>query len=149
MGAARRLVALFWIALFAVGPSLIAQAPRLLTDATKPTESEHTKGPHGLEGWTLNWPVPGSNYGDQRFAFTLVLARNGHLIHRVQGDPIVWNWMFWSDGRQVAYETGPFHFSMSCVLIDTKSGRRVDTIDCWQELHVDAPDWAKALEKQQ
>lgn len=148
MGASRRLVAFFSIALFAVGPSAFAQQSRQLTDETKPTESEHTKGPHGIEGWTLNSPVPESNHGNQRFAFILVLARNGHLIHRVQGDPIIWNWMFWSDGRQVAYETGPFHFSMSCVLIDTKSGRRVDTIDCWQELPADAPDWAKALEKQ-
>ena len=147
MAAARRLVAFFSIAIFAVGPSPLARASKPSAEETKPTESEHTKGPHGLEGWTLNSPVPGSNYGDQRFAFTLVLARNGRLLHRVQGDPIIWNWMFWSDGRQVAYETGPFHFSMSCVLIDTASGRRVDMIDCWQELHADAPDWAKALEK--
>jgi hypothetical protein len=39
--------------------------------ADKPTESVHVPGPDGLEGWTLNWPVPDLGYGDERFAFSL------------------------------------------------------------------------------
>jgi len=53
--------------------------------------------------------------------FTLVLARNGHRLRRIEGEPIIWKWMFWADGRQVAYETGPLHFGMSCVLADVKT----------------------------
>ena len=142
------LVAFFAIVIFASSVSVLAQAPGPSTRETKPTESEHTRGPHSLEGWTLNSPIPESNYGDERFAFTLVLARNRHVLHRIQGEPIIWKWIFWSDGRQVAYETGPFHFGMSCVLIDVESGRKLNSLDCWHELPADAPDWAKALEVQ-
>lgn len=77
------------IAILAISPSLVSQTK------DKPTESEHRTGPHGLEGWTLESPLPDSNYGDERFAFTLVLARNGHRLRRIEGDPIIWKWMFW------------------------------------------------------
>jgi hypothetical protein len=146
MTTVRRLHALFAIALFSGGPSFLAQAPRPVTNEIKPSESEHTKGPHGLEGWTLEQPVPESNYGDERFAFTLVLARNGKILRHVEGSPIIWKWAFSSDGREVAYETGPFHFSMICYLIDTDSGRRLADYDCFT-YPGSTPDWVIALEK--
>jgi hypothetical protein len=46
----------------------------------------------------------------------------------------------------VAYETGPFHFGMTCVLADVKTGRRMGSVDCYHELPPDAPDWVQALE---
>lgn len=127
------------IAILAVSSPLVSQTKN------KPAESEHRTGPHGLEGWTLEWPWPDSSYGDERFAFTLVLARNGHRIRRIGGAPIIWKWMFWADGRQVAYETGPLHFGMSCVLADAKTGRQLEILDCYHKLPAHVPAWVTAL----
>jgi len=121
-------------------------APQVSPPADKATESEHRRGPAGLEGWTLESPVPNSGYGDQRFAFTLVIARHGHVIRRISGDPIIWSWIFWADGRQVAYETGPFHFGMSCFLVRLPDGHRLDSYDCYHDQPPAKPDWVKALE---
>jgi hypothetical protein len=40
------------IAILAISPPLVSQTK------DKPTESEHRTGPHGLQGWTLEWPWP-------------------------------------------------------------------------------------------
>ena len=127
------------IAILAISPPLISQTK------DKPTESEHRTGSHGLEGWTLEYRLPNSNYGDERFAFTLVLVRNRHRLHRIEGEPIIWEWMFWADGRQVAYETGPLHFGMSCVLTDVKTGRQLEILDCYHKLPAKVPAWVTAL----
>jgi hypothetical protein len=127
------------IAILAISPPLVSQTK------DKPTETEHRTGPHGLEGWTLEYPLPDSNYGDQRFAFTLVLARSGHRFRRIEGEPIIWKWMFWADGRQVAYETGPLHFGMSCILADVKTGRKLEILDCYHQLPANVPAWVTAL----
>lgn len=119
--------------------------PLISQTKDEPTESEHRPGPHRLEGWTLESPLPESGYGDERFAFTLVLARNGHRLLRIEGNPIIWKWMFWADGRQVAYETGPLHFAMSCVLADVKTGRQVEILDCYHKLPATVPAWVTAL----
>jgi hypothetical protein len=114
--------------------------------ADKPTQSAHTPGPDNLEGWTLDSPVPGSGYGDERFAFTLVVARHGHIIRRIPGHPIIWKWIFWADGQQVAYDTGSFHFSETCLLIRLSDGRKLDSYDCYNDLPPVKPDWVKALD---
>jgi hypothetical protein len=132
-----RMYVIALILLFA--PSLFAQT------ADKPTESIHREGPHGLEGWTLDSPLPDSQYEGERFAFTLVLARKGRVLRRFEGDPIIWKWMFWADGRQVAYETGPLHFSMNCVLLDVETGRQIEDYDCYH-MPDNEPDWVIALE---
>jgi hypothetical protein len=128
---------------FALATAVAVQAAQ---PADKPTESAHTPGPDGLEGWTLEWPVPGSGYGDERFAFTLVVARHGHIIRRISGAPIIWKWIFWADGRQVAYETGPFHLGETCFLIRLSDGRKLDSYDCYHNLPPAKPDWVKALD---
>jgi hypothetical protein len=114
--------------------------------ADKPTQSAHRFGPDGLEGWTLDSRVPGSGYGDERFAFTLVVARHGHIIRRISGGPIIWSWIFWADGRQVAYEAGYFHFNETCFLVRLSDGRKLDSYDCYNNLPPAKPDWVKALE---
>ncbi|MGB6690875.1 MAG: hypothetical protein WBE76_23830 [Terracidiphilus sp.] len=115
--------------------------------AEKPVESERRKGPGGLEGWTLLSSIP--NDATQQYAFTLVLARSGHVVRRISGDPLVWNWMFRADGKQVAYESGPLHFGMSCILADIESGRQLATFDCYHKLPDNAPDWVVKLEAMQ
>jgi hypothetical protein len=55
--------------------------------------------------------------------------------------------MFTPDGKQVAYESGPLHFSMSCVLVDIATGKQVGYFDCFQELPDGAPAWVKTLER--
>jgi hypothetical protein len=40
--------------------------------------------------------------GGEKYPFTLVIARNGKVVRRIDGDPSVWNWFFWADGKQVA-----------------------------------------------
>ena len=129
------------LAVAAVG---VAQEPQ---PGVNPSQSAHKPGPDGLEGWTLDWPLAGSGYGDERFAFTLIVASYGHIVRRISGDPIIWTWIFWSDGRQVAYETGPFHFSDTCLLIRLSDGRQLDNYDCYHGLPADKPDWVRALEK--
>jgi len=138
------------VAFLAFAGLIYAQSHRPIKTGSKPSESEHTKGSEGLEAWTLSWPLPDEfNHGDERFAFTLVLARDGHEIRRIEGEPIIWKWIFWSGGKQVAYETGPLHFDMTCVLTDVESGKTLATFDCYHELPPNPPKWVGALEKQQ
>ncbi len=113
-------------------------------DSDRPTPSEHLAGPHGLEGWTLDGPIP--DHPGEKFPFTLVIARNGRVIRRFPGEGFVWRWKFFADGRQVAYESGPMHFVLACVLADIETGKELARYDCAPELPPDAPDWVKTLE---
>ncbi len=67
-------------------------------------------------------------------------------MRRIEGEPIIWQWMFWDDGKRIAYETGPLHLGMKCVLADVRSGRRRETCDCYRKLPAHAPNRVKALE---
>ena len=106
--------------------------------------SAHRHGPHELEGWTLDSTIP--DHGVERYPTALLIARRGRIIQRFKGNAFVWNWMFQNDGKQVAYESGPLHFSMTCVLADVATGRQVGTYDCFGELPADAPAWVESLE---
>ena len=112
------------------------------SQADKPSESSHRAGPNGLEGWTVIYPSPDG----RGYPTTLVIAQWGHVIRRIQGDPLVWKWMFLESGNQVAYQTGSLHFNMGCVLVDIASGRQLANLDCYRELAEDAPAWKKALQ---
>ena len=132
-----------------IGPLVVlaataAAALQFAGGKDKPTESEHRQGPHGLEGWTLNWPDPDNP--DERLPATLIVARNGRVLRRIDGDGMVWRWMFWADGAQVAYESGPKHFGLACVLFDLAKGHEVARVDCYHDLPANGPDWVKALE---
>jgi hypothetical protein len=119
-------------------------APLLSQSQDKPTPSAHQKGPDGLEGWTLNWPNPDRD--GELIPFTLIIARNGHTIRRIEGDPTIWKWIFWADGKQVAYMTGSLHFSATCILADLATGKRLGSYDCYRDLPPQKPDWVDALE---
>jgi hypothetical protein len=128
-----------WATLFLLFVIVRASAQKV-----QPEESAHHRGPHGLEGWTLNSSIP--DRPNEKFPFTLMLSRKGKIIRQISGDPFVWNWIFWADGRQIAYESGPLHFSMQCILVDIATGRQLAKYDCWAPLPENAPNWAKALE---
>jgi hypothetical protein len=118
--------------------------PQAGQTAEAPTESEHRRGPNGLEGWTLNYPFP--DRPEDRYPRTLVVSRHGRILHRFVGQHYVWNWIFWANGRQVAYEDGPPHFAMRCILADVATARELANVDCFGELPGNAPRWLTTLE---
>lgn len=124
-------------------PLLLSVAAHV--SAQDPTLSEHRKGPHRLEGWTLSRSLEGRSTGDV-YPYALIIARDGKIVRRLEGSPFVWNWIFWAGGKQIAYEAGPLHFGMLCTLADIATGRELASDDCFQGLPADAPEWEKALE---
>jgi hypothetical protein len=130
------------LAVFLIAAACSSQAAPA---ADKPTQSEHRAGPDGLEGWTLNYTIP--DHPNERFPMTLVIARKDQVIRKIDGNGFVWNWMFWAGGKQVAYESGPLHFGMACILADVASGKQLASYDRFQGVPDDAPDWLKALGK--
>jgi hypothetical protein len=117
---------------------------QLKRGAEKPTESQHRRGPNGWEGWTLNDTLP--DRPGETFPVKLVLAHNGRVVRQISDGPFIWRWIFIAGGKQVAYETGPLHFSMTCVLLETQTGKRLADHDCFGELPPNAPDWLEQLE---
>lgn len=110
-------------------------------------EGEHQKGPGGLEGWTLSYTLPSFRYPIDRWPLTLVIARNGAVIGRIQGMPFVWRWKFLANGQEIAYEAGPPHGGLGCNLVETSTGHRLGTHDCFHTpLPNDAPEWVHDLE---
>lgn len=136
MQCAGRRLAMFGVLLLAGAAMAHTSLPN------KPIESVHRAGPNGLEGWTESYPF---EHG-QRYPTTLVISQRKHVIRRINGDPFVWRWMFWDDGKQVAYQTGSLHFNMRCTLVDIASGRELANDDCYGDLAQDAPTWEKALQ---
>lgn len=129
-------------------PALSQTKPQTLKsiqDSDGLTPSEHRPGPHGLEGWTLNGPLPDGTE-DDKYPYILVIARNGKEIRRFEGSAFVWKWMFVDDGSRVAYESGPLHFGMSCILADIATGRELGIYDCYHELPDNAPEWVRTLD---
>jgi hypothetical protein len=119
--------------------------PPAAPTAEQPTESDHRHGPNGLEGWTLNYPFP--DRPEDRYPRTLVLSRDGRILHRFVGQHYVWKWIFWANGRQIAYEDGPPHFAMRCILADVATARELANVDCFGELSANAPRWLKMLQE--
>jgi hypothetical protein len=141
MGRTVKAAMCLWILLLFLALTAI---PQSASTSDKPTPSEHRPGPHGLEGWTLDGPIP--DHPGEKFPRTLVIARNGRVIRRFPGEGFIWRWKFLADGRQVAYESGPMHFVLACVLADIETGKELSRYDCFPELPSDAPDWVKTLE---
>jgi hypothetical protein len=125
-----------WLALWSLPIFLVAQSPR---------QTVHVRGPNGLEGWKLTSIIETlENQGP--LPTELVLARRGRIIRHVKDEAFIWNWMFLPDGRHVAYETGPLHFGVDCVLLNIKNGRTVRALDCGNSHGGATPGWVKSLE---
>lgn len=120
-------------------------ADQAATSAEQPSESEHRKGPDGLEGWTRNFQSPDDPA--ESYPRTLVISRHGLVIRQFTGENYIWKWIFWADGQQVAYEDGPLHLSMRCVLASVSTGRELESQDCHTKLSDDAPLSLRTLEK--
>jgi hypothetical protein len=52
-----------------------AAYPQTVPTTERPTESQHRRGPDGLEGWTLSYAIPG--HASDRYPEALVIARHG------------------------------------------------------------------------
>jgi len=113
------------------------------SNANRPVPSPHVAGPNGLEGWTLNVEV---QKGEGPLPISLVIARKSRVVRQIDGSPFVWKWKFESDGELVAFESGPRHFSMTCLLVNLRTGKQIADYDCFREPPQDAPAWVKELE---
>jgi len=118
-----------------------------ITSSVAAKESTHVKGPNGLEGWTLLVPL---DIGDEA-PTKLIIASKGKVIRQFKGDPFIWTWTFLENGKQIAFETGPPHFSMACVLVNTSTGKKLAQVDCFTYPENPPsggwPRWVDALEK--
>jgi hypothetical protein len=108
-----------------------------------PTESKHQAGPGGLEAWTLDYVVPGET---ESYPEILVIARNGRILRKIDGNPFIWSWKFFANGQQIGYEIGPLHFEVTCVLLDLSTGKHLADYDCYHELPKPTPSWVKDLQ---
>lgn len=137
----------YW--LWGVGPLFILAAinPQYasIRASGQAAESAHRRGANGFEGWTISYPVVGGS-SNEKYPMMLVIARDGHVLHRISGEPFVWKWIFWAGGREVAYEAAPLHFSLECILANSATGRRLASYDCFHGIPEKAPSWLSALE---
>jgi len=120
--------------------------PQSTPPGEQPKPSPRRAGPDGLEGWTLDSSIP--YHPGETFPFTLVIARKSRVIRKIDGDPFIWQWIFWDDGLQVAYESGPLHFGLQCTLISVRTGRKLASYDCFHGIPDNAPGWLRTLETQ-
>jgi hypothetical protein len=98
------------------------------------------------KGWLIEYPNPDPGQAWRRIPGTLIIARRGRIIRRIEATPITfWSWNFWDGGKRVAYQVGSLHGETVCILADVRSGKELDrwSADC-QNLPEDAPAWVRA-----
>ena len=99
-------------------------------------------------GWTVNVENCCTSYS---IPLSLVLFRDGHVLHTIDQGQMVWSWMFVQDGKQVAVVFGPTHGPEvgDYRLYDVQTGKLVSEVwgdEDTQALKADAPDWARQLQ---
>ncbi len=126
---------------------LLISAASLAQPQQVELDSPPVQGPHGLSGWIVSEAIPGLE-SQGPLPITLVLARNGHVFRRLSYGTLLWKWSFQNDGKWVAFEMGPLHFSLACVLSDTATGRQLASQDCYNKdlLAPSNPAWVRQLE---
>ena len=109
------------------------------------------RGPNGLEARTDDRHTP--KFRTNKVPLGIIIARYGKMIRYIghkDGGPFFWNLMLLPDGKRIAYESGPFHFSMTCTLMDIATGKHLSDIDCFSDESVrGAPEWVRALQAHQ
>ena len=105
---------------------------------------EPRKAPDGTVGWLAEYKVDGRSYP---FAGTLIIWRAGKIIRRFQTGQSFYSWMFYAQGKQVAYHVGPLHGELKshCELHDATSGRLLAVWDGDLESGSNRPAWTKGL----
>lgn len=80
----------------------------------------------------------------------IIITRHGKRIRYIggkDGGPFFWKLMLLPDGKRIAYESGPFHFAMTCTLMDIQTGKHLSDIDCFSQESIDAaPEWVRMLD---
>ncbi len=89
-------------------------------------------------GWQVNFPNCCTSYP---IPLSLVIYRNGRILHRLGNGMGVFQWRFLKGGEQVAYYTDTLHFNLApkCTLVDVGSGK---TLEIWERGDGDLPPWA-------
>lgn len=101
---------------------------------------------HITVGWLAEFKDTSSPSPIDPDAFTLVVYRNGHIIRRVDGDPIVWDWHFGRGGKAIAYSTGSRHGGANeCLLVEIDSGKVLE--DWLTSSATKTPSWAEQLRR--
>ncbi len=106
-------------------------------------ENIQIAGDHRTIGWLATYMICAQSYP---CAAELVVFRSGHVTRRITPDTgIVWNWIFWQNGRQVAVHSGFPHGDEdgAYALYDAETGQRVASY----ARGPDRPAWAEALAK--
>ena len=107
----------------------------------------YDRGPNGLEAWTDDHHT--RLFRKNAEPFGIVVARHGSIVRyiaRRDGGPFFWNVMLLPDGKRIAYESGPFHMSMNCTLMDIATGRHLEDVPCFSDKDLEAlPAWANDL----
>jgi len=96
-------------------------------------------------GWLVDYPDPSvTYYRGATIPGSLVLYRDGRILHVFTTEQIFWDWSFVDGGAQVAYCTGPTHGGAAeCVLRGVESGAVVARWPVVQD--AEGPAWAKNL----
>jgi len=97
-------------------------------------------------GWLAEFQDTSSPSPIDPDALALVVYRNGRIIRRVSGAPIVWDWRFERGGKAIAYSTGSRHGGANdCLLIEIDSGK---VLEDWPTSSSNqAPSWAEQLRR--
>jgi hypothetical protein len=94
-------------------------------------------------GWLATYMICAQSYP---CAAELVIYRSGHVTQRIAPDTgIVWNWIFWQRGAQVAVHSGFPHGDRGGIysLYDVESGHVLGSYAGGPN----GPPWAEALAK--
>ena len=94
---------------------------------------------HKTLGWLVEYPNCCTSYP---IPMTVVLYRDGRIIHRLQNGRAIFRWTFMKGGEQVAYFSDSVHSNLApeCVLVDVGLGR---TLEDWRRDKGPLPAWAK------
>jgi hypothetical protein len=92
-------------------------------------------------GWLVNFPNCCTSYP---IPMTIVLYRDGQILHRVSNGRAIFRWQFWKGSEQIAYFSDTLHGNLGpeCTLVDVGTGK---TLEKWSRGDGTLPPWAEAF----
>lgn len=103
---------------------------------------------------TIGWAETINNGGTSyAVPYALAVYQSGKTVLHIEQGQMLWFWMFRDNGKQIAAVWGPTHGKEvgDYQLYDTGTGRLLSEVfgnEATQSLGPDAPDWAKAAERE-